>query len=348
MIIWGTWVYSITPITYQQAAETSDHWLDRYLQPWNHWDTVYYLDIAEDWYQPNRGQVSFPPVYPILIGILGRLLGGGYLSASMIISWVSLAISCALLYQEFQEYTDKSSSLRAVKYFLLWPTAFFLFVGYTESLFMVFLLLAMRGARKGIWWQAGVFGLLASMTRFIGIFVAFPFAWLWLKEPLKEKIRIAAWLSPIPIVFFGWIWITEKLYNLNPISAGLKFWYIKTDWPWVGVIGSIKSIIEDPTFFGNYQYADVFSVFLMIIAIIYSFRKKWVPEALFMASLLTIFLVKILEFDQLISTSRYVLVLYPSFLMLAEWGKNKWFHVIWSMLSLLYMFQLSTIFFFGK
>ena len=171
---------------------------------------------------------------------------------------------------------------------------------------------------------------------------------MWLKAHHKEKIRIAAWLSPIPIVFFSWIFLTDRLYQLNPISSGLEFWYIKTDWPWVGLIGSIKSLIETPKFFGNYQYADVFSVFLFIIAVIWATRKKWYPEALFMGSLLFIFLVKILEFDLLISTSRYVLVLYPCFLLLAEWGRKKWFDVTWTIVSLLYMFQLSIFFFIGK
>ncbi|MBN2045515.1 MAG: hypothetical protein JW757_10885 [Anaerolineales bacterium] len=348
LIIWGAAIFNLTPDDYQQAALESDTLFARLIEPWNHWDTPFYLSIAENWYSPGGAEISFPPVYAILVGALGRILGGAYLPASLLISWVSLAIACALIYDEFQAYTDAESSLRAVKYLLIFPTAFFFFAGYTESIFLVFLVLAMRGARKEIWWQAGMFGLLASMTRFIGIFVAIPFAWIWFQKPLKEKVRIAAWLSPIPIVFLGWIWLTDKLYGLNPISAGLKFWYIKTDWPWVGLFGSIKSLIEEPKFFGNYQYADVLSVFLFMAAVIYAFRKKWIPEALFMGSLMVVFLIKVLEFDLLISTSRYVLVLYPSFLLLAEWGKKKWFDVAWSILSVVYMFQLSIFFFVGK
>lgn len=348
LVILGVLSFSVTPAEYQSANLTSDSWFEKVMEPWSHWDSIYYLNIAENWYQPQSAELSFPPLYSILVGLLGRILGGAYIPAALIISWVSLAVACGLLYQEFQTYTDPESSLRAIKYLLVFPTAFFLFAGYTESLFLVFLLLSWRGARRGIWWQAGLFGLLATMTRFIGIYLAFPYAWMWLQAPKKEKIKFAAWLAPIPVVFFGWIWLTERLYQMTPTESVLKFWYIKTDWPWVGLIGSIKELIANPDFLGNFQYADVASVFLFTAAIIWAARKKWIPEAIFMAVLMLTFLSKILVFDQLISTSRYVMTLFPGFVMLGEWGKRKWFNLSWTVISLLYMFYLSVFYFIGK
>lgn len=348
LVILGFLAFSVTPEAYQSANLASDSWFDKLMEPWSHWDTQYYLNIAKNWYQPQSAEISFPPVYSILVGLLGRILGGAYIPAALIVSWGSLAVACGLLYREFQGYTDQESSLRAVKYLLVFPTAFFLYAGYTESLFLVFLILSWRGARTGVWWQAGLFGLLATMTRFIGIYLAFPYAWIWFKASNREKVKFAAWLTPIPIIFFGWIWLTERLYQMTPTEAVLKYWYIKTDWPWVGLIGSIKELIRNPIFLGNFQYVDIASVFLFTVAIFWAARKKWIPEAIFMAVLMLTFLSKILVFDQLISTSRYVLVLFPGFVMLGEWGKNKWFNILWTVVSLLYMSYLSVFYFIGK
>jgi hypothetical protein len=67
-----------------------------------------------------------------------------------------------------------------------------------------------------------------------------------------------------------------------------------------------------------------------------------------MAVTLGSFLIKVLDSGLLISTSRYVLVLFPGFLMLAEWGKNRWFDRVWSVVSFTAMLFLATFFFVGK
>ncbi len=352
LIAWGAVSFSGTPAEYQESAFSNyenNRWLAPIVEPWRHWDTPYYLTIAEHWYSPGGPELSFPPVYPILVGLLGRILGGAYLPAALFISWVSLIAACVLLAETYRDYTDVPTANRAVNYLLLFPTAFFLFAGYTESLFLVFLLLSWRGAKRGIWWQAGVFGLLATMTRFIGIYLLAAYAWMWLKAPREQKVRIAAWLAPVPLAFLGWSWLTESLYQLSPTTAVLKFWYLQTAWPWEGIINSIRQIIEQPDFFGNvYFYPDLAAVFLFGWAIVWSARKRWWPETIFMGVTLSSFLIKVLENGLLISTSRYVLVLFPGFLMLAEWGKYKWFDRLWSAVSFLTMLLLATFFFVGK
>jgi len=352
MLVWGVISFSGTPADYQESAiAEADYpgWVARVTEPWRHWDTPYYLSIAENWYTPGGPEISFPPLYPILVGLLGRVLGGAYLPAALIISWVSLLGACILLGQTYQNYTDEETAQRAVRYLLIFPTAFFLLAGYTESLFMVFLLLSWRGAKQGIWWQAGVFGLLATMTRFIGVYLLAAYAWMWLKAPRTEKLRIAAWLAPIPLTFLGWFWLTEQLYEISPTTAVLKFWYLETAWPWEGIITSIKVILQHPEFLEKvYVYPDLLSVFLFGWAILWSLKRAWWPEAIFMGVTLASFLVKVLEGGLLISTSRYVLVLFPGFLMLSEWGKNRWFNRVWSVVSFAGMLFLATFFFVGK
>jgi len=352
VLVWGAIAFSGTPADYQESALAqgeSSGWVARLTEPWRHWDTPYYLTIAENWYSPGGPEISFPPLYPILIGLLGRLLGGAYLPAALLISWVSLIAACILMMQTFRDYSDEAAAQRAVRYVLLFPTAFFLFAGYTESLFLVFLLLSWRGAKQGTWWQAGIFGLLATMTRFIGVYLLAAYAWMWLKAPRTQKLRIAAWLAPIPLAFLGWFWLTEQLYEISPTTAVLKFWYLQTAWPWEGIFTSIQVIIQQSDFFGKvYVYPDLLSVFLFGWAILWASKRGWWPEVIFMAVTLGSFLIKVLDSGLLISTSRYVLVLFPGLLMLAEWGKNRWFDRVWSVVSFAAMLFLATFFFVGK
>jgi len=352
LVIWGAIAFSGTPAEYQSSSllqENTPNWLVRLTEPWRHWDTPYYLRIAEHWYSPGGPELSFPPVYPILVGVLGRVLGGAYLPAALLISWASLFTACILLVQTFQDYTDEPTSQRAVKYLLLFPTAFFLFAGYTESLFLVFCLLSWQGAKKGIWWQAGLFGLLATFTRFIGVYLLVSYAWIWLKAHREQKLQIAAWLAPTPLALIGWFWLTEHFYQLSPSTAVLNFWYLRTAWPWEGIINSLKLVMDRSDIFHKiYIYPDLLAVFFFSGAIVWVAKKAWWPETIFMGVTLGSFLIKVLESGLLISTSRYVLVLFPGFLLLAEWGKNRWFDRLWSVVSFLGMLLLATFFFVGK
>jgi hypothetical protein len=249
----------------------------------------------------------------------------------------------------YRDYSDDQTANRAVKYLLLFPTAFFLFAGYTESLFLVFLLLSWRGAKQGVWWQAGVFGVLASMTRLIGIYLLPAYAWMWLKAPRERKVHIAAWLVPIPLTMIGWFWLTERLYEINPYTAGLRFWFMKTAWPWEGIINGLIYFLEGGDFFENvYLVPDLLAVFIFISAIVWSVKRGWWPEAIYMGFTMSTYLIKVLETGLLTAVARYVLVLFPGFLLLAEWGENRWFDRIWSVVSFLGMLFLATFFFVGK
>ena len=60
-------------------------------------------------------------------------------------------------------------------YLTLFPSAFFLFAGYTEALFLALAIWCVVVARRGGWWQAGVLGLLASLTRQVGLLLIIPY-----------------------------------------------------------------------------------------------------------------------------------------------------------------------------
>ena len=76
-------------LTFMLARPGISSVLDRYVtNPWLHWDTYWYLGIAENGYRV-AGSTPFMPLYPLLIRIVGMLLGGNYPLAALLISTVA-------------------------------------------------------------------------------------------------------------------------------------------------------------------------------------------------------------------------------------------------------------------
>ena len=55
--------------------------------------------------------------------------------------------------------------MRSVWFLLIFPTAYFLHVGYSEALFLALALGSILAARGERWWLAGVLGAFCWMTR---------------------------------------------------------------------------------------------------------------------------------------------------------------------------------------
>src|SRR5258707_14025527 len=63
----------------------------------------------------------------------------------------------------------------------IFPTAFFFFAAYNESLFLLLTASAFLAMRRQKWWLAGILGFLAALTRSAGLFLVIPFLWeLWM------------------------------------------------------------------------------------------------------------------------------------------------------------------------
>ena len=69
------------------------------------------------------------------------------------------------------EYSEPVAR-RTVVYLAIFPTAFFFFAPYSESLFLLLSLSAFREASNDRWPTAAIAGVLAAMTRSIGIVLA--------------------------------------------------------------------------------------------------------------------------------------------------------------------------------
>lgn len=113
--------------------------LTTFLTAWSHWDARLFVGIANDGYLPGLlCRTPFFPLLPLIMHLLGPLVGGNYYLAGIIVANVSFFFAllglAALAYQE----SDAATARRAMLYLTLFPSAFFLFAGYTEALFLAF------------------------------------------------------------------------------------------------------------------------------------------------------------------------------------------------------------------
>jgi Mannosyltransferase (PIG-V) len=137
---------------------------------WARWDSVWFLRIAEDGYGTvEAAATAFYPLYPLLVGVLGRVLLGHYVLAGVLVSLAATLGAFVLLYRLAEEKLDPEGARRAVLYLAVFPFAVFLGAVYSEALFLFLALASFAFAERGRFLAAGVMAGLAWLTRPLGV-----------------------------------------------------------------------------------------------------------------------------------------------------------------------------------
>ncbi len=229
-------------------------WHNRTLGMWGTWDASWYMQIADQGYLTDLRSLAFFPLYPTLVGLFGRLLGGGYLVAGLIIStllaWVALVLLHRLVAFDFNLHLAR----RTVLYLCVFPVTFYLFAVYTEALFLVLVLLFFLAIRQWHrWWWAGLFAALATLTRGPGVLLIIPLAWEWIryqfaaqamppgtgtaqlwKEKLRTLFKPTALALILPLLAaLGWSLYQRLILNVQADAAlqAQTSWSRYFEWP---------------------------------------------------------------------------------------------------------------------
>lgn len=140
------------------------------------WDAAWYREIAAGWYgavQPEG--LRFFPAFPALAGLLGLAPGVSATAAVVVAANLcALALGFAVYRLADAERHDPELARRAVWLVYLVPPAYVLVMGYAEALFMTAAVVTLYGLRTQRWWVATAAGLVAGLTRPVGILLAVP------------------------------------------------------------------------------------------------------------------------------------------------------------------------------
>jgi len=308
------------------------------------WDSPHYIDIAKYWYV-NVGEqrlfIVFFPLYPALI----RLTTFDYqyinLSALLISNITSLIAMVYLFKLAKLDFAD-SISKRAVLYLNVFPTAYFLAAIYTEGLFLALVIACFYYARMGKWPLAGFLGMFSSLTRMNGLLLlpALAVEYLRQREWKLKKLDVNLVWTGLPLVGF-------LIYlGLNYQVTGSFFTFMeieKTHWHQsIDPLLGLSSAWQQATT-ASFPYnvtigsAQIIFAVLGLLAVVGGFLLKL--RLSYNVYMLLTWMMSV-STGWWISVPRYVMAMFPLFILLGVFGRRKEFNY-----AVLIIFSASLFFF---
>ncbi|MEO6871369.1 MAG: hypothetical protein ABI233_04015 [Chthoniobacterales bacterium] len=317
------------------------------LEIWNRWDAKSYLELAQFGYKPPGPLREFSvvhfPLYPWFVRI-GSYLTSDYLASAFLVSGLALLVGAILLRLIALDF-EAPVALRAVWFFLIFPSAYFLHVPYAESLFIALVLGAFMATRANRWWLAGILGALVCLTRPPGI-VIIPALGVevihqWWKTRRWQHRWL--WLLLAPCGFAAYMWLSQ--WALGDPLAFLRlrrdFFHVSLAPPWIGLYNAWGNRGQFGTageMVGNQEF--IFCLLGLVFTIVSWFRLR--PSyATWMTGNWLLFT----STTYLQSVPRYTLTLFPMFILFGFIGeKNRFWNALITVWSLLYLALFSTAF----
>ncbi len=162
-------------------AEALQGFVGRLFAPWAHWDGVWFVRIAADGYAGYPHSEAFFPLYPLLLRGLAAGVGD-YVVAGLVISLACYSGAMVVLFRLARAELGPHVALWSVVLVSVFPTALFFQAVYSEALFLLLALLAFWWARRGRWALAGLAGMLAVLTRSVGLLLLVPLVVFWWEQ----------------------------------------------------------------------------------------------------------------------------------------------------------------------
>jgi hypothetical protein len=286
---------------------------------WNRWDASHYLKLAENGYTATgdgRFSIVFYPLYPWLIRAVSFVCRS-YFGAALLVSGAA-SICAAILLRRLVELDEPAKVARLTVWFLLiFPTAYFLHIGYTESLFLALVVGSLMAARMQFWALAGVLGALASLTRVNGLLLAPTLlveAWLQYRQTRRIDWRWL-WIGATGLGFAGYLFLNYRVtgdpFAFSPIME--EHWYKKLTFPWVGIRDVWLRIPGFNLTEGLHEF--IFIVFSFLCTV-----WCWIKLRPTYAAWMTLNWLLINSTTYVVSVPRYCLTLFPIFIIFGRFA----------------------------
>jgi len=310
-----------------------------WLAGWARWDSEWYVGMAQ---YGILGRDEFPgffPLYPALVSVLAPLFGHDYVLSGIVVS--SLACFVAFVYLlkltslEFGEETAK----RTLLYLAVYPMSFFLLAVYTESLFLACTVAAFYHARRGQWAFAGLAAFLAALTRVNGILLVLPIAYeAWRQSGaslrrLRRSLALPKLEQLIAIVGAPLGLLTWMRYLQSSVHDPLAYFHRQSQIPWSHVPSTpwntLLLAIQD-TFRADLSLltrvvnaTNLIAGLLLIAATVAAWWRLPRVYAIYLAATFLLLFSSVPLNWPLQSLPRYLVVLFPCFMLLGQLGRDQ-------------------------
>ena len=319
------------------------HYPGGWLSMWQRYDANWYVTLAEHGYGSIPGDDHFPPLFPLLIRVLQPIFGDAFLGG-LFISHTATLVSLKLLYDLFTQWSEPTKGRRALLFFLIYPTFFFFFSAYSEPIFLVTALLALRAMHVRSWVWAGFWVFCAILTRLQGAALFVPMVYLMVKDRSMLQ-KPAHWMSFLIAGLGGlfYLYLRSMQVTHGTVPFVESVWRARLVPPWETYLYAVKIILSR-----NATFIDVLNwaiLTLFLILLLWGWKKIPLEYNLFTAFSILIIMIRIVDGQPLISMSRYSLTLFPSFFALSLACENPWLRRVVIYSSVLLSLYLSGQFF---
>ena len=325
---------------------------------WERKDAGHFRYIAlfgyTDWWR-----TAFFPLYPLLERAMLPFVSTPYI-AGLIISNLFGLLMLVVLYRLVHEDFGHQRATRTVLYLSVFPTAFFFAAAYNESMFVCLTILSFYCMRRSRWWWAGLFGCLASLTRSAGLLLLIPFAYEYLYQhqfnikKFRVNVLSGGLIAAGTCLFALYCYIT--FHDALAFSHAQALWLRQLHAPWEAYLLTIHYIRSAPllSFIALRNLLDLVPDLFILAVILLGFIGPWrMPLRLLSYSLYALVgylffqLFPVMNAYPLTSVPRFLLELFPAFIVLAGIGKHRGFHLNYLVISGALLFFILTQFLTG-
>ena len=324
----GAWVLS------DRKAQDVPSWLEG----WQNWDADLFVKVAQFGYPPttayaDRTEVDFPAM-PIALRIV-HFFVRNWTVAGLVVSLVAGAVAAVALYHLAAMEWGPDAGRRAVTYLVCFPYAVFLFVGYSEGLFLAFATTSWVYVKKERWREASLLCAGASFTRLLGVCLALGLGVEYVVRRWKADgfrgifTRHLPWLvapAVSVLLFVVYLWSRTGMWNAYN-DAQRDGWGRYRD----SVVNGFRTVYGqanlgtiDGTYAWSWRAEMVAVVGGFVLAIVLLFMRRW-GEATYVGTSAYLLAAQ----NYYASSVRSALIWFPLYLVLARATlRSDWMHKI--------------------
>ncbi len=298
------------------------------------WDGEWYLEIVSHGYSWNgpewQSSVAFFPLYPFLGRLAGQLLGGGELGL-FVVANLSFAVYLFYLHRLVCLDVDRPAADRTVLYLAIFPLSFIFSSPYAEATMLALATASFYYGRRGRWSAAVLLGFLAALTRLAGVLILLPLLYEFLQQ--RGLSWRALGLALVPGGTAGFI-AYQSLFTGSPLGVvrmTSASWSRHFSMPWETLRIAVDLVQQGPLTEYNTSIAIVDTSIAVLFLSLSLLAVLWLRPAywLYAISACLLALSSSVAPDAYLPTAslgRYMLAVFPAFIVLGIAGRNRLVH----------------------